>query len=83
MERVLSLARHFGIPAAVCVNKWDINVEMTERIENKARQSGASITGRIRYDRAVTQAQMQKMAVVETETPCKKDIQHIWKQLGL
>ena len=41
LERVLSLTRHFGIPAAVCVNKWDLNPEMTERIENKARQAGA------------------------------------------
>ena len=25
LERVLSLTRHFDIPAAVCVNKWDLN----------------------------------------------------------
>jgi hypothetical protein len=26
---------------------------------------------------------MQERAVVESEAPCVKDIQHIWKQLGL
>ncbi|PIU45073.1 MAG: (4Fe-4S)-binding protein [Ignavibacteriales bacterium CG07_land_8_20_14_0_80_59_12] len=83
LERVLSLARHFAIPAAVCVNKWDLNPEMTERIENRARQAGARVTGRIRYDRAVTLAQMQGRAVVETEAPCVEDIQHIWDHLGL
>ena len=31
------LARHFEMPAAVCVNKWDLNPEMTERIESLAR----------------------------------------------
>jgi MinD superfamily P-loop ATPase len=83
LERVLSLARHFNIPATVCVNKWDLNPEMTERIENKARQAGARVVGRIRYDRAVTLAQMQERAVVETKAPCVEDIQHIWNNLGL
>jgi len=83
LERVLSLTRHFNIPAAVCVNKWDLNAEMTERIEDKARKAGARIAGRIRYDRAVTLAQMQERAVVETEAPCVEDIQHVWNELGL
>jgi len=83
LERVLSLARHFTIPAAVCVNKWDLNAEMTERIEDKARRAGARIAGRIRYDRAVTLAQMQERAVVETEAPCAEDIRQIWNQIGL
>jgi len=83
LERVLSLTRHFNIPAAVCVNKWDLNVEMTGRIENKARKAGARIVGRIRYDPAVTQAQMRGRAVVETEAACVADIQHVWNELGL
>ena len=83
LERVLSLTRHFSIPAAVCVNKWDLNPEMTKRIEDKARRTGARVVGRIRYDRAVTLAQMQERAVVETEAPCVEDIQHIWNDLGL
>jgi len=83
LERVLSLTRHFNIPAAVCVNKWDLNVEMTERIEDKARKAGARVAGRIRYDRAVTLAQMREQAVVETEADCVADIQHVWNELGL
>jgi MinD superfamily P-loop ATPase len=83
LERVLSLTRYFNIPAAVCVNKWDLNVEMTERIENQARQAGSRIAGRIRYDRMVTLAQMQARAVVETGAPCVEDIQHVWNELGL
>ena len=83
LERILSLARHFGIPTAVCVNKWDLNHAMTERIEYQARQAGARILGRIRYDRAVTMAQMQQCAVVETDAPSGKDIRKIWQELEL
>ncbi|MBN2464542.1 ATP-binding protein [candidate division WOR-3 bacterium] len=83
LERVLSLAKHFSIPAAVCVNKWDINPAMTERIESKAAQNGARIAGRIRYDNAVTAAQLQAKAVVETESKSAEDIRAIWHELKL
>ncbi len=83
LERVLSLARHFDIPAAICVNKWDLNPEMTERIEDKARRVNARVVGRIRYDRAFTEAQMQARAVVETAAPCAEDIRRIWSELDL
>ncbi|MBN1282571.1 MAG: ATP-binding protein [Proteobacteria bacterium] len=83
LERVLALAAHFEIPAFVCVNKWDINPKMTERIEGRARQAGAQVAGRIRYDRSVTLAQIQKKAVVEVEAPCADDIRHIWRHLAL
>jgi len=83
LERVLSLAKHFQIPAVVCVNKWDINPEMTERIEKKAIEAGALIAGRIRYDSNVTQAQIQQKAVVEIEAPSAGDIIKIWDNLNL
>ena len=81
LERVLSLTRHFQIPTAICVNKWDINEEMTRQIEDKARSAGASVAGRIRYDTSVTRAQIQKKAVVEIDAPCADDIKQIWNHL--
>jgi MinD superfamily P-loop ATPase len=83
LERVLSLTRHFDIPAAVCVNKWDLNPEMTERIEDKARRLDARVVGRIRYDSAFTLAQMGVRTVVETDASCVEDIRRIWSQLDL
>jgi MinD superfamily P-loop ATPase len=83
LERVLALARHFAVPAAVCVNKWDLNAAMTERIEEMARRAGARTVGRIRYDRAVTAAQIEARAVVETDAPCTADIRAMWERLGL
>ncbi|MFZ1947700.1 MAG: ATP-binding protein [bacterium] len=83
LERVLALARHFDLPAAVCVNKWDLNAEITARIEDSAGKAGASVVGRIRYDPGVTLAQMENLAVVETPNPAADDITRIWTDLGL
>ena len=81
LERVLHLARHFEIPASVCVNKWDINPEAANRIEERALALGARLAGRIRYDPDVTRAQIENKAVVETDAPSAEDIRQVWENL--
>lgn len=83
LRRVLKLTNHFGIPACVCVNKWDLNEEMTQHIEKISMDLGAKIAGRIRYDRGVTMAQVEGKAVVETDTPSAADIREVWDALDL
>ncbi len=81
LARVLSLARHFGLPAAVCVNKWDLSPALSERIEARALAAGAVPVGRIRYDAGVTRAQLAARAVVEIETPSAEDIRRVWRRV--
>lgn len=81
LKRVLKLAQHFRIPAAICVNKWDLNPEATERIERLAYAQGASIAGRVRYDAAVTTAQLVEKTVVESGAAAGDDIRELWKNL--
>ncbi len=83
LDRILKLAKHFQIPTAVCVNKWDLNPEMTERIERKARESGTQIAGRIRYDQSITKAQLQARTVVETDASSAEDIRKVWQTLNI
>lgn len=83
LARVLDLARHFGVESHVCVNKWDLNPGRTAEIEELARQAGASVAGRVRYDPAVTAAQISVLAVVETDAPSANDIRKVWIALNL
>ena len=82
LERVLDLARHFSVPAAVCVNKWDINAGMALRIEESAAGAGVAVVGRIPYDHAVTQAQVSGKPVVEFDDgPAASAIRQVWENL--
>jgi len=81
LERVLELVRHFKIPAFVCINKWDIYSELAEQIRQKTISSGAFLLGQIRYDPAVTQAQIDAKAVVETDAASAADIKAVWQRL--
>jgi MinD superfamily P-loop ATPase len=79
LERVAELTRHFGVPTLVCVNKWDLNPEVCERIETRAQESGLGLAGRVRYDRSVTQAQIRGKAVVECgQEGCAADLRAVW-----
>jgi len=67
LERVLALTARFDIPTFVCINRWDLNLDLASRMENRAEALGARITPRIPYDHAVTRAQVQGIPVVELE----------------
>ena len=78
LDRVLQLANHFKIPAAVCVNKWDVNPTMADRIEHRAVELGAGIAGRVRYDEQVTASQVKARAATEFGGDAAEDIRDVW-----
>lgn len=79
LGRVLDLTKHFGVEAMVCVNKWDLNGEIADRIAADAEQRGAVVAGRVRYDRAVTDAMIERRAVVDCgDTGVGEDVRNLW-----
>ncbi len=81
LKRILELADHFRLPAGICVNKWDLSPDMTFRIEELAVSMGAKVTGRIRYDKAFTEAQQQAKVIIETNAPAAEDTRRVWSEL--
>ena len=63
--RVAQLTVRLGVPGVMAVNKADLNEEMTQSLEQSARQRGIDVVGRIPYDPAVTQSQIARKTVVE------------------
>ena len=83
LERVAALTRHFDIEGRVCVNKWDLNPEMAERIEQWADARGLPVAGRLRYDPQVTRAQIQRQSVVEYATDgVAADVRQLWTSVS-
>jgi MinD superfamily P-loop ATPase len=79
-RRAADLARHFRIPVFLCVNRFDLNLEMTERLEHFAREVGAGTVDRIPYDPSVTAAQIERKSVVEFgDGPAARAIRAVWR----
>ena len=82
MERILKVTRHFKIPAMVCINKYDINIENTERIENYCQENSIPVVGRIPYDNITTRAMIAEKSVIEYAIgDFSKTIMHVWNNV--
>jgi MinD superfamily P-loop ATPase len=83
LERVRQLASHFKIKTTACINKHDLNPEMSARIEEHCYEEGVEVVGRIPYDRAVTYAQIGRTSVVEfSGNPVSREITKMWERVA-
>ena len=64
-ERVLQLTKHFQIPAMVCINKYNLNIELSESIEKICTKNKIPLVSKIPFDNSVTKAQIKGQSIVE------------------
>lgn len=82
MERVLGVCRHFSIPAIICINKYDINEENTQKIESYCLNQGIQMASRIPFDRVVTEALVQGVPVIEySDGKVSHEIEKLWHDI--
>jgi len=84
MERVVQLAEHFKVPAMLCVNKFDLNLDMTREIERFANEKGLTCLGRIPFDAVFTRAMVQAQTIFEYNNGSKAGnaVRAIWNNLS-
>jgi len=83
MERVIQLADFFGIPAVVCVNKYDLNPEKAEEVENFAIKKGLAFLGRVPFDPIFTKAMVQGRNIFEYDSGSEAChmVKGIWEKI--
>jgi MinD superfamily P-loop ATPase len=82
LERILKLSDHFKIPSMVCINKFDINMENTQRITSYCESNGSRLIGKIPYEPKVVEALVQRKTIMDY--PCNEvqSILHkMWEQV--
>ncbi len=83
LERVVKLAVGFDLSIVVAINKYDLNPDMSEKIEAYASQNDIEVVGKIHYDKAFTKAQINKESLIEyNDSLSSKDIKEMWKRLS-
>jgi MinD superfamily P-loop ATPase len=82
LERVAKLTVNFGIRTLVCINKADINPEMSYNIVGYACKHGLKVVGEIPYDEAFTKAQIMKATLIEyTSGGIAEKIKAMWREI--
>jgi len=82
LQRILELTHHFGIDSLVCVNKYDINKENTDRVIEFCRRNNVNVIGKIPYDPIVTKAMVAGKPVVEfSDGEVSREIGEMWNNM--
>lgn len=82
MNRVVDLLRHFRVPGLACVNKWDVSPALAEGIHAFASGHGLVDVGQVRYDDAVTGAQLAGLPIVDyTDEGSAHDVREVWERV--
>ena len=84
MDRVVELTRHFNIPAYVCINKFDLNPQMTETIEQYAHDNELPVMGKIPFDPFFTKAMVEKETIIEydSNSDAAQAVQDVWAKVA-
>lgn len=83
LERILGVADHFNIPAAVCINKYDINKDNTEKIQKYCDNNNIPVVGKVAYDEIVTDAMIKEKTIIEysADSELSNEIKKMWKRV--
>lgn len=82
LERVGGLAAHFKIPTLACINKFDLNEAMSDRIANFCAGHRIDLVGRIPYDTLVTRAMVAGQSIVEfSDGGVSEAIRQVWRRV--
>ncbi|MDD5081191.1 MAG: ATP-binding protein [Candidatus Omnitrophica bacterium] len=81
-QRVVAVARHFNVSVIMVVNKYDLNVDVTEQIERYCQEENIAFAGKIEFNKIVVEAMVNRKTIVEY---CNEDItasiKNIWDNI--
>jgi len=81
MKRLIEVAKHFKVRTFVVINKYDINKEKVEEIEEFCLNEEIKIVGKIPFDRKFTEAMVNGKSVVEYDEKLAELMKEIWNEI--
>jgi MinD superfamily P-loop ATPase len=80
--RVIEVTKHFNVPSKLIINKYDLNTDMSKKIEKHCRENGIELIGKVSFNKSVVRAMVEGKTIMEYEDSSVKDeIKAIWERL--
>jgi MinD superfamily P-loop ATPase len=81
-SRVIEVTKHFGVLSALVINKYDLNPDMSDKIEKYCALNGVELLGKIHFNKSVVEAMVQGKTIMEHEDSfLKNEVRAIWDKL--
>ncbi|MCM8710113.1 ATP-binding protein [Clostridium sp. SYSU_GA19001] len=84
LKRVVDLCEHFGIFTMVCINKYDINEDMSTEIEKFIKEKELVLVGKIPYDDIVMKSINElKPIIYYPDSKAYHAIRNMWSNIEM
>ena len=83
LQRTLELTTKFNLNTVIIINKFDLNLEITEKIENFCEKLDIKIIGKLAFDPQVVAAMINCKSIIEWQpaSDLSSQIKHIYNNL--
>ncbi|MCK4532718.1 ATP-binding protein [bacterium] len=81
-DRVIKMVKHFKLSVKLIINKYDLNKEMTEKIEEYCKSRDIPLIGKISFDESMVKAMIEGKTIIEYgQGKARDEIITIWDRL--
>jgi len=83
LKRISQLCKHFRIKTFLCINKADINTELSDQIKTFCQENDIELSGQINYDPLFLQSQKEGKNIIDfASNETVDEIKQIHKKLS-
>lgn len=80
MKRIIETANKFNTKLAVCVNKYDTNIEINEKIKQFCQNNKIDFVGQIPFDKKAVEAVNNGLTIVDIDCAAGKAVREVYKE---
>ena len=80
MKRIIETANKFNTKLAVCVNKYDTNIENNEKIKHFCQNEKIDFVGQIPFDKKAVEAVNNGSTIVDIDCAAGKAVREVYKE---
>ena len=81
-DRVIKVARHFKIQVKLVINKYDLNKEITQRIQRYAQENNIPVIAKVSFNRSFVKAVVEGKTIMEyPDRKAQAETRKIWDNL--
>jgi len=83
LKRVAELAKFLKVPGMLCINKYDLNPDMSSQLLNTAVEYQLEAVGKVPFDPSVTKAMVSGKSIIDySNGPASQAIRQVWKEVS-
>jgi MinD superfamily P-loop ATPase len=82
-DRIIKTAKHFNVPVKMIINKYDLNIDMSDKIESYCKDNDISLAGKLPFDKTVVEAMVNGKTIIEyaPESVIAQKLSEIWNEI--